>query len=57
MSDRRGGSRSGGSDREEPPARCPECGARDSFRKRYATGGGWRGEYRCAECGRRWTPD
>ncbi|SDN26162.1 hypothetical protein SAMN04487949_3760 [Halogranum gelatinilyticum] len=34
------------------PTRCPDCGARDSFTNRYATGGGWRVVgYRCTECG------
>jgi DNA-directed RNA polymerase subunit RPC12/RpoP len=38
---------------ESPPKRCPDCGARDAYRRRYETGGGWRVVYRCAECGRR----
>ncbi|WP_175501493.1 hypothetical protein [Halogeometricum limi] len=38
------------------PERCPHCGARDSIRKRYTTGGGWRAEYRCSECGRAYVP-
>jgi DNA-directed RNA polymerase subunit RPC12/RpoP len=39
-----------------PPDVCPDCGARDSFRERHVTGGGWRREYRCGECGYRWMP-
>jgi DNA-directed RNA polymerase subunit RPC12/RpoP len=40
----------------DPPTVCPDCGARDAYERRYTTGGGWRVEYRCGNCGRRHTP-
>ncbi|QLG28200.1 hypothetical protein HUG10_11840 [Halorarum halophilum] len=39
------------------PRVCPRCGATDSYRARYTTGGGWRvSHYVCDECGRRHDP-
>ncbi|MFC6824428.1 hypothetical protein [Halopelagius fulvigenes] len=40
-------------DDSDLPDVCPECGARDAYERRFVTGGGWRAEYRCVECGRR----
>ncbi len=41
---------------DDPPDVCPECGAVDAYEKRYATGGGWRSEFRCRECHRVCSP-
>lgn len=42
---------------KSPPERCPDCGETDSYRARYATGGGWRPtHYVCDGCGRRHDP-
>ncbi|QIO24188.1 primase-helicase zinc-binding domain-containing protein [Haloarcula sp. JP-L23] len=39
------------------PVLCPQCGASDSYRARYTTGGGWRVSYYiCESCGRKYDP-
>ncbi|WP_200862319.1 hypothetical protein [Candidatus Halobonum tyrrellensis] len=40
----------------DAPRVCPECGAEEPWTERYTTGGGWRAERRCSNCGYRLGP-